>query len=99
MACYSVEPRNQIFEKGFRFLSFAKNISKIIDKYISKNLSGKYSQKLPDHAKQSATDVLKTASKEAFQKRAKTTGDLNGNKIVNKTTKNWPQNKSGREAD
>ena len=29
---------------------------------ISKNLSSKYSQKLLDHAKQSATDALKTAS-------------------------------------
>ena len=31
-------------------------------------LSGKYSQKLLHHAKQSATDQLKTASKRAIQK-------------------------------
>ena len=36
---------------------------KNIGKNISKNWSGKYSQKLPDHAKQSVTDALKTASK------------------------------------
>ena len=30
-------------------------------KNISKNLSSKYSQKLLDHAKQSATDAFKTA--------------------------------------
>ena len=34
-----------------------------IGKDISKNLSSKYSQKLFDHAKQTATDALKTASK------------------------------------
>ena len=31
---------------------------------MSKNLSGKYSQKLFDHVKQSATDVPKTSLKE-----------------------------------
>ena len=35
----------------------------ILIKNISKNLNSKYSQKLLDHAKQSATDALKTASK------------------------------------
>ena len=34
---------------------------------MSKNLSSQYSQKLLDHAKQSATDALKTASKRAIQ--------------------------------
>ena len=34
-----------------------------IGKDVSKNLSSKYSQKLFDHAKQTATDALKTASK------------------------------------
>ena len=33
---------------------------KNIGKNISKNLSGKYRQKLIDHPKQSATDALKT---------------------------------------
>ena len=33
-----------------------------IDKRLSKNLSGKYSQKSLDHPKQSATEALKTAS-------------------------------------
>ena len=41
---------------------------KIVGKNISKNLSGKYSQKLLDHAKQSATDTLKAASERAIQK-------------------------------
>ena len=41
-------------------MSFAKNMVKNIGKNKSENLSAKYSQKLLDHAKQSATDVLKT---------------------------------------
>ena len=39
-----------------------KNIGK------NKTLSGKYSQKLLDHAKNSATDALKTTSKRIIQK-------------------------------
>ena len=46
-----------------------------IGKDISKNLSSKYSQKLFDHAKQTATDALKAASKWAIQKAAEVTGD------------------------
>ena len=61
--CYSFQPRDQIFVKGYRFLSFAENMVKNIGKNLSKNLSGKYTQKLLDHAKQSATDALKTTSK------------------------------------
>ena len=56
-------------------------------KYLSKNLSGKYSQKFLDHAKQSATDPLKTASKTAIQKTAEGTGYLISNKIADKITK------------
>ena len=37
-------------------------MGKNIDKNISKNLSGKYSQERLDHAKISATDALKTSS-------------------------------------
>ena len=37
MMCYLVQPRDQEFVKGYEFLSFAKNISKIIGKNISKN--------------------------------------------------------------
>ena len=56
-------------------------MGKNIGKNISKNLS-RYSQKLLDHTKQSATDPLKTTSKISIQKRAKATGDLIGNKIT-----------------
>ena len=61
---YSVQPRDRIFVKGgYRFLSFAKKMGKNIGKNIPKNLNGKYSQKLLDHAKQSAIDPFKTGSK------------------------------------
>ena len=46
MMGYSVRPRDRIFVEGYGFFSFAKNMCKIIGKNISKNLSGKYSQKL-----------------------------------------------------
>ena len=45
-------------------------------KNISKNLTSKYSQTLLYHAKQSTTNVLKTASKRAIQKTAEATGVL-----------------------
>ena len=68
-----------------------KNIAKSKSKY----LSGKYSQKFLDHAKQSATDALKTTSKREIQKTAEATGDLIGNKItdkIRKVSRSSPQN-------
>ena len=65
------------------FLSFAIKI----DKSKIKNLSGKYSQKLLDHAKQSAADPLKTASKRVIQKTAEATGCLIGTKRADKVSK------------
>ena len=56
-----------MFVKGYEFFSFAKNVGRSIGKNISKNLTSKYNQKLINHAKQSATDALKTASKRAIQ--------------------------------
>ena len=44
-------------------------------------------QKILDHAKQSATDALKTIPKRVIQKTAEATGDLIGNKIFNKITR------------
>ena len=49
--------------KGYGFLLFAKRTTSYIGKSISKNVSGKHSHKLLDHAKQSATNAVKTASK------------------------------------
>ena len=56
---------------------------KSLGKNISKILSSKCSQKLLNHARQSATDTFKTASKKAIQK----TEGITDNKIVHKTTK------------
>ena len=70
MTPYSVQSRDRIFVKGYECLSFVRNMGKNIGKIISKNLSRKYSQKPLDHAKQSATDALKTASKRVIQKPA-----------------------------
>ena len=97
MTRYSVQPRDRIFVKGYGFLSFARNMGKNVGKNISKNLSSQYNQKRLDHAKQSATDALKTTSKRAIQKTAEATGDLIGNKIADRTTrvsKTSPQNNS-----
>ena len=41
-------------------------MGKNICKNISKNLSSKYNQNLLDHAKESVTDVVKTASKKGI---------------------------------
>ena len=46
-------------------------MSKNIGKNISENLSGKYSQKLLDRPKKSATDGLKTTSKRVIKKQQK----------------------------
>ena len=82
---YSIEPRERRYVKGYGFLSFARNIGTQAAK-VAKNMSNKYSQKLVDAAKKSATDAIKTASKRAIQKTAEATGDLIGNKIADKIT-------------
>ena len=41
MTRYSVQPIDQIFVKGYGFLSFARNMGKNVGKNIRKNLSGK----------------------------------------------------------
>ena len=58
----SIESRDRSYLKGYGFLSFPKN--------IDKNISSKYSQKLVDSAKKSATD----ASKREIQKTEEATG-------------------------
>ena len=80
---YSIEPRDRRYVKGYRFLSFAKN--------IGKNISNKSSQKLVGHAikfgaAKVATNGIKPASKRAIQKTAEETDDLIGNKITDKIT-------------
>ena len=64
----SVQDRYRIFVKGYGYLSFTINMGKNMVRNVSKILSGKYIQKFVDHAKQSATDALKTASKKSNSK-------------------------------
>ena len=59
-------------------MSFAKN--------IGKNSSNKYSEKIINTTKRSATDAIKKASQRAIQKTAEATDDLVGNKILDKVT-------------
>ena len=83
----------EIYVKGYRFLSFTKN--------MGKNLSNKYGQKLFDNPKKSTIDAIKTASKRAIQKTEEITGNLIGNKIADKTTsvsKN-PNNNNNNDDD
>ena len=72
MARYSVQQKDRMLVKSYGFLSFAENMGRS----ISKSLSSKDSQKLLDHAKQSATDALKTSSKRVIQETAEATGDI-----------------------
>ena len=72
-------------------------MTKSIGKNVNKNLSGRYSQKLLDHAKQTAADAFKITSKSAIQNKADSIGDLIGNAIANRITKisiNLKQNNS-----
>ena len=66
--CYSVEPRDYIFIKGYGILDFAENMYRNSSRNISRNVSSRYIQKLLDHVKQSAIDTLKTASKKQIRK-------------------------------
>ena len=71
MIHYLVQPKDWIFVKGYGFLFFPKSINKNIGEKINKNVSSKRSQKRLDHAKQSTTDTIKTASKRRFIKQQK----------------------------
>ena len=67
MRC-SVQTRDRIFVKGYGFLSFAKNMGKIIGKNISKNVSGKYSQNFFITLKNLRQMHLQLLQKEQFKK-------------------------------
>ena len=63
-------------------------------KIFAKNISNKYSQKLVDSVKKSATEAIKTASKRAIYKTAETTGDLIGTNnadMITSISKKFPK--------
>ena len=95
---YSIESRDRIYLKGYRFLSFAKNMATYATK-VAKNLSNKYVEKRLDSAKRSTTDAIKTASERAIQKTADTIDDLIGNKIATKITSVWKKSSSKHSDD
>ena len=84
---YSSEPRDEIYVKGYGFLSFPKN--------IDKSLNSKCGQKFLGTTKNLAKDALKTVSKSGILKAAEVTSNLVRNKIAEKITKaakNPPKN-------
>ena len=90
MIHYSVHPRDNS-QTVLDFCFFTENMGRHIgSKNLNKKFRRKNSQKLFDHAKQSATDAFKTASKkkkQTIQETIEATGDLIGNKIWAKITK------------
>ena len=58
---HSTEPRDRTVIKSYGYLSFAKVWAKISIKTVKVNT---YSQIVLDHAKQSVTDILITASRQ-----------------------------------
>ena len=96
MTRYSVQRRDQIFVKGYGFLSFAENMSKNIGKNIRKSLSDKYSFLImPNNLLQMH---LKLLQKDQFKKQQKQLVNLTGKKIADKIIKvsrALPQNSSG----
>ena len=73
---YSIEPRERRYVKGYGFMFFARNFN------------DKYSKPLMDLSKTFA----KIAGEKILKETAKATGDLSGNKIVDKITAK-PHNK------
>lgn len=76
-----------VIQSNLEIKYFAKNSYK----KLIKDFSSKYIQKLIDQAEQFVTDAPKGTSEGVILKSAKTTGNLIGNKIENKITKNSPQ--------
>ena len=89
MTCYSFQPKDQYLQKVMIFFLLLKIYVKNISKSISKNVSKKFSQKRIDHAKHFTINAVKATSKRAIQKTAVATGDLIGNKIVDKITQQF----------
>ena len=69
---YSTQPKFRKYVKRYGFLS------------IARTFWDKYDKNLMDTATKAGTDAAKTASKRVVQKIAEATGDLMGNKIVDK---------------
>ena len=102
---YSLEPHYRRYVQGQGFISFRRNIGnkygrKIFDKSldIGKSMKNKYGKKILDNSLSAGKDFAKIAGKKVLTKSAEATGDLIGNKIVNRITKS-ATNKEQKEDD
>ena len=102
---YSLEPSYRKYVQGQGFMSFAKNIGnkygrKILVKSIDvgKNMSNKYGRKILDKSIDVSKDFAKTAGKKVLNKSAEATGEMIGNKIADRITRN-SRNKTQKEDD
>ena len=102
---YSLEPRYRKFVQRQGFMSFARNIGnkygkKLFDKNIDvgKSIKKKYGKKILDKSIDAGKDFAKIAGKKVLTKSAEATGDLIGNKIADRITKNT-RNKEQKEDD
>ena len=73
--CYSIEPRERRYVKGYGFLSFARNLcnkygKKLMNTAIKTgtNFNSKYSKKLTDTAIKTSKDFATIAGKKKFIK-------------------------------
>ena len=90
---YSIEPRERRYEKGYGFMSFAKNFGnkngkKLMNTGIKTgtNFNSKYGKKLTDTAIKTGKDFATIAGKKIIHKSAEATRDLIDNKIADKIT-------------
>ena len=102
---YSLEPSYRKYVQGQGFISFAKNVGnkygrKIFDKSMDviKKYGKKYGNKLLDNSISAGKDFAKIAGKKVLTKSAEATGDLIGNKIADRITKD-SKNKAQKEND
>ena len=98
---YSLEPSYRKYVQGQGFMSFAKNIGnkygrKKFDKSI--DVSNKYGRKILDKSMDAGKDFAKIAGKKVLHKSAQATGEIIGNKVADRITKN-PRNKAQKEDD
>ena len=89
--CYSIEPKERRYVKGYGFLSFARNFGNKYGKKLMNtaiktgtNFNSQYGKKLTDTAIKTGKDFVTIAGKKIVHKSAEATGDLIGNKICDK---------------
>ena len=96
---YSLEPHYRRYVQGQGFTSFARNIGnkygkKIFD--VGKSMKKEYGKKILDNSLSAGKDFAKIAGKKVLTKSAEATGDLIGNKIADRITRNKEQKEDDR---